>query len=363
MRTSLTLLFLAAVSCASFAADDRPVVRIGMSAPLNGEMAHFGESIAAWKKYTMQKIEGRHTQLRYEVFVEDDQMQSKQAVLAAKRLVELNKVNVLLSYSSPSGAAIAPYANQKKIPHIGVAYNAGAVAGDYNVSMVPPVEDYLVAFQKLLEKKKIKNLAVFYVRNATWQPVYDRLHTLARQGKFNITYNQVYNPSERDFRLGIQQMPLDQVDAVVVLAWSPEVNILASRLHEQGIAKQLLSVGGCFVMSERSAAFDGAIDVFWGGMTDVDKLNRQLTGHAVYTPYGGSVNDGITITVGIYEHYWALNKKLIPPAEFMREVKKLTGYPSVFGFITCLPSKYFSFESHFYRIQDGSFQELKLNEL
>lgn len=365
MRKILILL-LALAACAAFAADNvvdsRPVVRIGITAPLTGEFAQFGQTIVGWKKAVMQQIESTRTHLRYEIFVEDDQMQSRQAVLAARRLIELNNVNVLFSYSSPSGSAIAPIANERKVPHICVAYNPAAVVGNYNVSMVPPVETFLPPFFELLQKKNYHRIALFYVRNATWQPIFDKLIADTPAHGARITYQQVYNPGERDFRMGVQQIPAD-TDAVVILAWAPEVNIIVNRLAEQGVAKPLLSLGGSLVFSDRSKSMNGAIDIFLENMPDIDNINQAYTGLPTHTNYGANFSDQMTLTASIHERYWEDHQKIIPADEFMKQLKAVKNFPSVFGPASCLPSGYFSFTPCYYLIKNGKLAKLELNQL
>lgn len=344
--------------------DTRPVVKIGLCSSLTGEMAHFGESTVAWKNYALKKLQERGTKLRYEVFVEDDQMQGKQAILAARRMIELNKVNVLLTYSSPTGAAVAPLANERKVPHFAVAYNPACVVGDYSVSVMSTVDSYVPSFVELLAKKNYKRLAVFYVRNATWQPVYDSLKKLAEEKKIEIVFERIYMPGERDFRLGFQMLRQEKnVDAAVMLAWSPEINILARQYHEQEVKLPLVGLGGSYLMGgDRGKYFEGALDIYAGDLTETDRVNRELTGKQAFHP-ASLIYDQILITADIYEKYYAKNKKLILSQEFMAEVKKLKDYPSILGSASCLPNKFFSFQPSFYRIENGTFKVVKLEEL
>lgn len=363
MRLFAAIFALALTAGTLLAADNRPVVRIGMSVPLTGAYHQYGQSAVAWKDHLLRKIEDRNTQLRYQVLVADDKMDPRSALRVARKFITEDKINVLLSYSSPCGTSIAPYAAVHKVPHFAVAYNPAVVLGDTTVSLVPPPEDYVPTFQKILEKKKWRRLALFYVKSSTWQPIYNQIQKLAKDGKLQITYEKQYLPEDTNYLPDVQAIPADYVDAIVILAWNPQVNQIVSTIRQVPVEKPLLSLGGGFLMADRSKIYDGALDIFWGGMEEADKLNRQLTGQAIYTPYGGSAYDAISMTVGIYERYWTQNKKLIPPDEFMKEVRKLREYPSVFGRISCLPSGFFSFESHIYRIQDGTFREVRLNDL
>lgn len=352
------------LQAADVTADNRPVVKIGICSALSGEMSYIGKSTVGWQKYALEKIAEKNPQLEYKVYLEDDQMQAKQAILAAKRLVELEGVNVLISYGSPSGSVISTYADQKKIPHLGLGYNPAIVKGNYSVSFMCDVQTYVPAFLKLIAKKGYKNFAVFYVRNASWQPVYEELHRLEKEGNFKITYDQVYTPGERDFRIGIQMLPKEKVDAVLLLAWSPEVKILASRFREQKLDKPIIAFGGACVMSgDYSGDFDGAIDIMSGDLTFANEMNRKLTGEPIYSPAGALAYDQIMITADIYEKYYKTHKKLIPAEDFIAEVKKLKDYKSLLGPISCLPSKFFSFQPNYYKMESGGFKVVDIDQL
>jgi hypothetical protein len=327
-------------------------------------MSSIGEDVVAWVGQAKKEVSQMPTHYRYEFFIEDDSLQPRETAMAVRRLVGWNKVNVLLTYGSAPGAAAATYASSVHIPHIAVAYDTRATAGDYSVSFLTPVSAQMPKFLEMLEKKGYRRLAVFAVRNATWQPVVDELHLLDKEGKIKITYEKIYAPGERDFRLGLQFMPLDQVDAMLLLSWSPEVNIMARQAREQKVSKPIIGFGGSLVLSDDRPWFDGDLDVFFGDFTEANKLNFKLTGHSVVGSAGPLTYDRILMMVDIYER---LSKEISTPLptndQVMTAIKSTKEFRGLLGVSVYHKDKFFHLPTNIYRIEKGDFRMIKLEDL
>jgi|GEM_PF-2406360 hypothetical protein len=361
----LSVLGLATFAMAGdHAADARPVVRIGIVAPLTGEMSLIGEDVTAWVAQAKRELQARPTCYRYEFFIEDDQLQAQQTVNAIRRLVGWNKVNVLLTYGSAPGVAAAPYANSIKIPHMAIAFDPRATVGDYNVSFLTLIPSHMSVFLEMLKKKGYHNLAIFAIRNASWQMVIDELHKTEKSGNISIVHEKIYVPGERDFRLGFQMMPQDKVDAMVFLSWSPEINILAHQAREQGIKKPIISIGGPLVLSGERQLFDGQLDVFFGDFDKANQLAVGLTGHEVYSSAGPLMHDEILLLADIYEN---LSGKIFTPLptseQVMTAIKSTKERTGILGTSVYHEDKYFYLPVYVHRVEKGGFRTVKIEDL
>jgi hypothetical protein len=343
--------------------DPRPVVRIGIAAPVTGAVSHIGEDIVAWEKLAEKDLAGRSTKLRYEIIVEDDMFQTMQSIQAAKRLVYLNKANVLMTYGGPAGVAVSTFANTSKTPHIAVAYDPRATNGDYNVSFLTPPSGHIPAFVNLLKKKNYSRLAIFAVRTSSTQPILDELHKLDKSSVIKITYEKIYVPGERDFRLGLQFMPVEKIDAVVFLAWSPEVNILMQQYHEEGQNKPIMSLCGALMSSSERNTFAGDIDIYFGDLTEANKTNIQLTGHPISNQSGALAYSEIMMLVDTYENLYAKEGKIPAGNELMKAIKEVRDFKTILGPVSCHPDKFFYFPVNYYRIEKDGFKVIKLEDL
>ena len=120
------------------AADNKPSeprdvllkIKIGVSTTLNGQAATYGDDIRRVVSYANEKL-GEN---RFELIVEDDKCNGKDAVTVAKKFVEVDKVQGVIGFGC-SGAlfAAAPIYERAKIPVIGTLTSAAKIseAGKY----------------------------------------------------------------------------------------------------------------------------------------------------------------------------------------------------------------------------------------
>jgi len=347
---------------ATEAPDVRPVVRIGIAVPVTGNMAHVGESIVAWEKKAAAEISQTPTALHYEFVVEDDMSLPRQTALTVRRLVQLNKVRAFLTYTSGAGVAAAPYAENTRTPHIAIAYDSRAVAGEYSLSYIAPISDHMPPFLKLIAKRQYKKLALFMVLNSTWKPALDALHTAAADGAFEIAYEKIYEPGTRDFRLGFQMIP-DDVEAVIFLSGSPEISIMGTQYCQVGPRKPLLSVGGVFALAPDKSLFEGAIDVHSQGLFRADKMNRQLTGQPIYSTAGPSIHDEMLLFVKAYEELYRTTGRTASSEEVMRYLHGHPDWSGAIGDAHLGDDKYYHMPIAYAKIENGQLTEIPFDQL
>jgi len=339
--------------------DTRPVVRIGFIAPVTGPLAYIGEDVLRWSNLAIQDIFSSSDVYRYEIVFEDDQTQPRQSVLAARRLASQG-ANILLTYGSAPGVAVAPIANSQKIPHLAIAYNKAAVVGDYNLTMVNPIEDCVPDFLKFLDKKGYHKIALMGVRNATWQSVFDTLDRLNEDGQIDLAYKRIYQPGERDFRLGLQQIPED-IDVLLIVSWPPELNIIARQFREQGVDIPITSIAGSFIFSKDRELFEGCIDSYFFDLIKADELNRKMTGQPVYSGGGPMAYDEIFFIHQIFESFPEMMPSSEQVMDRIRKLGQLDGPMLGTGILG--DDKAFHYRSNYYRIQDGNITIVPFEEL
>lgn len=363
---SAPLLFAAEV-----AKDVRPVVRIGLIAPLTGNAAHIGENVLAWQRHAVAEFSKKPTKYRYEFFVEDDALTPRNTVMAIRKLQGINRINILLTYASAPAVAAAPIAEQAHLPHLAIAFDPRATTGmKYTLAYASTAADHIPAFLKLLEKKGYKKIALVAVLNPTWKPAIDELHTAAKSGAFSIPYEKIYMPGERDFRMGMQQIPAD-VDAVVLLAWDPEASIIGLQFHQAGQRKPFLGFcGGIIIGTDRgslnkgsSNIFEGAIDTYYCDIVEADKINMELTGRHMPNGGGPTVYDEIMMVVDRCESLYT--PKGPPSGEsIMKSFWENREHSGILGKARLGDDKFFHMSTiNYYRIENNTFRKITFDEL
>lgn len=112
---ALTSFFIAHVSAA-----EGPALSVGLALPLSGDMARYGLDIQRGATMAKEELAKRGTEM---VFIsEDTQLVPRMAVTAAQKLINRDRVDVIVSLWD-TAEAVAPIAEQKGVPHVSIRWN------------------------------------------------------------------------------------------------------------------------------------------------------------------------------------------------------------------------------------------------
>lgn len=227
-------------------------IKIGVIAPMTGNLAFMGEGIR--DAILIAKENMGNTKNKYEVIFEDDQLDAKMSASAAYKLLNADNVDAFVTFSSVTGNVVAPIAEQNKVVHFGIASDSNVAKGKYNfIHWTPPSEENKV-FIAELQRRGIKKLGIFEAQGAA-----DGIPDLKQQLKgtgIEIVTDQVFNFGEKDFRTTIAKVKDSGAEIYLLMAFSPELEILAKQMRETGITTPTTSIES-FELSEQLALFEG----------------------------------------------------------------------------------------------------------
>ncbi|MFC5508639.1 ABC transporter substrate-binding protein [Bosea massiliensis] len=233
----ITTLLSTSWSDSAFAAGN---IRVGALNPVTGAAAAFGAGmqktiIAASERINAQGGAGGR---RFEIFAEDSQTLPEPALLAARKLIEVNKVHCLLGvYSSPEALAIIPVTNASNVVlmHNGAAPklasdNTKGLGFQFYPSSnsIGFVLDFIAAREAakkpvtltLTNDASIGNTAAFAAR---WK---------TRTG--TAPGNIQYQPNQPNYRSELQTLLALNPDLIVLNGYEPDATILVKQLYELG---------------------------------------------------------------------------------------------------------------------------------
>ncbi len=102
------------------AAAEEAEFRIGAALPLTGETATFGVDVKRGMELAVEDLAAKGVRSR--LFFEDTQLVPRLAVSAAQKLINQDKVQLLVSMWD-TAEAVAPIAERAKVPHISIRWN------------------------------------------------------------------------------------------------------------------------------------------------------------------------------------------------------------------------------------------------
>lgn len=232
-------LFSAVTACAA----DKPVtestatgtpIKVGVVATLSNHDDPYEDAVAgfeAWAATTNGKGGlGGHP---VEIVVEDDGSDPAKALTAAKRLVEEERVTLLISWSS-FVAAWADYANQKEIPVLGGQSSDPAMEKGGMLFPVATTISGLLFSQSLVAKNAgVKRMATFYTSKVPAAVEGARVKEKINAGVgLETVYDAAIDPGQPDFTAACLAAKNAGAEAVV-LAGVPAERI-ATGCDQQG---------------------------------------------------------------------------------------------------------------------------------
>jgi len=232
----------------------RATIKIGAILPLTGGGAMMGDSGRKALLLAKEKLSG--TKYNYELIFEDDRLDPGMTASAINKLVGIDKVDAVISFSSGSGNVISPITQQNGVIHCGIASDPNVAKGEFNfIHWTPPAAENEV-FVRELQKRGIKKLGILRLNQQGIAAVIDDLKNKIKNTDITIVSDQIFNFGERDFKTLILKVKNENPDIIMLMAFSPELEILAKQIKELGVTTPLTSIE-MFEFSEQMDLFEG----------------------------------------------------------------------------------------------------------
>lgn len=227
-------------------------MKVGVIAPLSGSLAPIGESLrdgfAFWKE--------RHTTSNIEFLFEDDQFQPKLSASAAQKLISIDKVQALVTFTSGPGMAVAPLAEKYQVVHFCLTVDSRLAKGKYNFVHLFQSRD---AARRLLQKFQAEGITKVGIMRFIEDAAQLSASELSRQAPehgIEVLFDDAFPAGTTDFRSRIVQNSTKGAQAVMIIALPPELELLARQMRELRFAPRLTSIE-IFSISTEPKLFDG----------------------------------------------------------------------------------------------------------
>lgn len=220
--------------------------KLGMVASVTGPLSALGVPERDTGLMLMEKInkaggvkgpDGLMHELQ--VIIEDDGTDTGKAVLAAKKLIEQDKVHVLIGSSgSPASIAMVDVATEAKIPMISMASSSAIVnpvPERYWIFKTPqenlPVAQVQADYWKA---KGVKRVASLGVNNAFGQDSRNAMAKVYGEAGIEVVADELFQPGDKDFRAQLTKIKGLNPEGLVVHATPGEGAPLTVQFKELG---------------------------------------------------------------------------------------------------------------------------------
>lgn len=269
-------------------ASDKPVIKIGVSYPLSGDAAVFGQAAKNAAKIFFDEFNKQERAFDYKVIWEDNQSKLAIHARAAKKLIAVNKVDVIFTFMSNFGAVVSPMAEESKVLHVSAATDPLVGKGDYNFLMSSNVEAETSLLYDTLLKKGAREVEIVVANISGAISMLDYFQKIVNEKK-GIQINKVHyvNPDERDMRIMLMKIKRDKPDYIISLLFAPAIDIFLRQYHDAGMTIPVTGVETLSYLQNKALA-EGMWYVDVAGATDayaekyLSKTGLKTTDYAEY---------------------------------------------------------------------------------
>jgi len=304
--------------------DPRPVVRIGASLPLTGDLAALGQSVKAGLVMALSEIPA-DSRYRYEIIFEDDRYNMRKAITNTHRLISARRVNAIL-YMFDSSIVAAPILEKHRIPGMGCTWGAMPFIGmEYSFNHYSRPKAQVQAFIEMLQARNIKSVAAVMQNSASIVEMREYLEQFAPQNGIELSVTNV-NFGVKDYRIDIERIRQQNPDIVMLQLLDPELGIFIKQANELNLNIPLTSIDEFAHIVDRSA-LEGS--VFVTSLSGDDDFRARFAEHSNLTMKSCTANiyDNFKILVSIYES----SDRKLTGTEVKDRLYQIRDFPSALG--------------------------------
>ncbi len=216
-------------------------IKIGAILPLSGKAASYGQSAQEAIELALENNKN------FEIVYEDSQGQPTLGVNAVNKLINFDKVSIILGpIMSSVTLAVAPIAEENKIILITISSNPQITeAGDYifrNREKASQQSEKIAEF--IFKELNIKEIATLYSNDDTGKGHYSTLIKNFEKLGGKILISETYEPTINDFRTQLTKIK-NVNPKVIYLAGKPkDVGMILKQARELGINSQFIGTSG-----------------------------------------------------------------------------------------------------------------------
>ncbi len=259
-----------------------PVIKIGALYPLTGPVATLGEQFKNGALLAVDDINKKERSRKFELVLEDSQMDPKIAVSAAQKLINADQIKIIHSLGSGVGLAVKPITEQNGVllfsdaAHPNITKDSRVVLRHSNIA-----EKDAEVLVEAIRAHTPKTIGLIYI-NDDWGKAF-----LAQYQKFLlmalpnlVIKSEAHSSKETNFRTVLLKLTQEKPDIVVIASFGSAPGVIVNQLKELGFqGKIFLNVGLILSADAQKIAGDNLKGVYYQTFEELPSefVNRYVT--------------------------------------------------------------------------------------
>jgi len=317
---------------ADTAGGSKETIKIGVVVPLSKSFAFMGNGMKNGILLAKDALPSSD-KYNYDVIFEDGQLDATASLNAAQKLINVDKVDAIISFNSEVGSVINPLAEKSKVIHMGIASNKKVADGEYNfIHWTQPSEESKV-FVAELQKRGLKRLGILGIREGGGQAIADSVKADAAGTDVSIVSEEFFTSDEKDFRTIITKSEATKPDAYLLLVSTDVMDLIAKQTKELGVKTPLTSIES-FDFTKNPDLYEGLWYVQAAEASN--SFNDSYTKKYGEAPSVGAPNayDEFNLIVSAFEKAGKTSKTKVTSEQAVKNLNGLKSFAGALGDLT-----------------------------
>jgi branched-chain amino acid transport system substrate-binding protein len=312
-------------------ANSKPVIKIGATLPLSGNLSYIGEGAKNALDMVMEKWQQKDTKYNYQIVYEDDLLKPQQAAINTQKLINMDKSNVVVSVFGVVDRPVDEIANQNKVISLSCSHGKDKFP-EYGLNVGSQNEEVYQATLEQLKKMGVKKVALVGSHSAVSDVLLDyAAEHLPKEG-IEVLANEKYAIGETDYRLSIQKLEQKNPDYYLIFGVEPMNSIFAKQYLEITGKNNLLSLGTfANIDLDVFPPIEGVLSVYMLRSADFEKMYSEKYHKRVET-CAPQLYDGLDMIIQAFENTEQREGENIPNnTDILQAVKSFNSWDGVSG--------------------------------
>jgi branched-chain amino acid transport system substrate-binding protein len=249
-RTLTCMLVGLAVALGAGGAAAQETIKIGVTQPLTGAFAASGNYVAQGAKIAEEEINkaGGVLGKKLQLIIEDNKSNPTEAVATAEKLINSDKVPVLMgAWSSTLTLAVMPKLEEYNVPMLVETSSSGKITtsgNPYVFRISPTSEMEAKAFAPLFKSMGIKKADFLATNNDFGLGASKEFSAAARQNGVEVGAMETMDPKATDFSAQLAKIKASGGDTLFVTTAVEQITLILKQAKDQQLPQKIITTGG-----------------------------------------------------------------------------------------------------------------------
>jgi branched-chain amino acid transport system substrate-binding protein len=225
--------------------NNEKAIKIGVILPLTGRLAQMGE--VERNAMLLAEADVNKDKKKIELIFEDGKGQPNEAITSARKLIDIDKVDLILTSTTGASLAVEPITTERKMNLVTFCMDPDvAKKSDYVIRYYQGINEESNGILGYFDRNpNVNKVGILYGRIPVWEKAVNDIYTpYFENKKIDVVYRESYDIGETNFKNTILKLKSSGANQLILLGYGFEYENIFKSLIDEGLLGNIQIIGG-----------------------------------------------------------------------------------------------------------------------